>query len=107
MHIELVFLLRRQLDFAQRFLDQVAGRALQIATQTQPEHGINEPLGRIPITESSFGDRVVPRKGVMVVVEAFSHARDGDPPVLSRLDLVVVRTLAENVSRRVDEPDGV
>lgn len=44
---------------------------------------------------------------MVVVVEALTHARDGDPPVFPRLDLRVVRPLAEDVGSRVDEPHRV
>ena len=98
MHIELLLLHRRLLHSAQRFLDQVTTGALQIGTQAQTEHGVNEPFRGVPVAEAVFGDGIVPGKGVVIVVESFTHTGDGDPPVFSWLDLVIVRSVSEYVS---------
>lgn len=87
-------------------VDQLGRRFFQVIGQTNFGHQIDESFADVHFG-SMFVNRIVPRKSVMVIVMTFAERHKVDVIVVSRIDLVIVRATAEQVSGRIDKPGGV
>lgn len=87
-------------------LHDVARRSTQVVRQAEPRTHFDEHLHRIH-SPAQLADGVIPRKDVVIVMEALAPSGVRDPHVLARLDFGIVRPLAPHVRRGVDEPSRV
>ena len=68
---------------------------------------VDEALGEVEKAGAELARRVVLRKRVMIVVEAFAAGQHSHEHVLDRSDAFVIWSDAVEVSGTVDEPGGV
>lgn len=64
-------------------------------------------MQRLAYLNSVFRGGVVPRKGVVIVVEAFADGAKDDSHVLRRTDVLIVRTVTNHVGGGVNKPSHV
>lgn len=93
-------------------MDHTVRYRLQIVGQSQIVERMNysgdwrvwsdEPDGTV-----KFGGAVVPRKDVVVIVPSFAHRQVHHHMTIGRIDVLVVRVLAPQVSGTVDQPGDV
>lgn len=88
-------------------LHDLLGDRLHVISPADLREEVNESRGEVEAGVSEFSGLIVPREGVVVVVEAFSQREECHAHVFGRLDALVVRLVTPLVGGGVHEPSHV
>lgn len=87
-------------------LYHIPGHRFAIISPAYHGHQVNEHGGQV-VLDAILRSGVIPRKGVVVVVEALADGAEVNEEVLRRRDALVIRPLAPHVRRAVHQPGHV